>query len=369
MVGYNTDQSRFTTDYTERAVRFIRNNKSKPFFLYLAHSMPHVPLAVSDKFKGKSEQGLYGDVMMEIDWSVGQVLKALEKSGAASNTIVVLTSDNGPWINYGDHAGSTGGLREGKGTTFEGGQRVPCIVWWPGTTPAGTICNQLASSIDLLPTFAEIAGTPLPAKQIDGVSIRSLFEGVPDAAPRTVWKEISTHILNTHHIMENQNNNNENQLKIELTPEVAEGTYANLAIITHSSAEVVLDFVRVLPGVPKANVKSRIILAPEHAKRLLLALASLGIVAALALIFLCQHPLLVGSAQIVQAVCAAAMAPTISGLTLGLAGQPHLPACGGSTCPPSWDATRPGTTRATAFPPCWAGPSATGTECPASSWS
>ena len=110
---------------------------------------------------------------------------ALEKSGAASNTIVVLTSDNGPWINYGDHAGSTGGLREGKGTTFEGGQRVPCIVWWPGTTPAGTICNQLASSIDLLPTFAEIAGTPLPAKQIDGVSIRSLFEGVPDATPRT----------------------------------------------------------------------------------------------------------------------------------------------------------------------------------------
>ena len=185
IIGYNTDQTRLTTDYTTRSVNFIKKNKNKPFFLYLAHNMPHVPLAVSDKFKGKSEQGLYGDVMMEIDWSVGEVLKALEKSGAASNTIVVLTSDNGPWINYGDHAGSTGGLREGKGTTFEGGQRVPCIVWWPGTTPAGTICNQLASSIDLLPTFAEIAGTPLPAKQIDGVSIRSLFEGVPDAAPRT----------------------------------------------------------------------------------------------------------------------------------------------------------------------------------------
>ena len=185
IIGYNTDQTRLTTDYTTRSVNFIKKNKNKPFFLYLAHNMPHVPLAVSDKFKGKSEQGLYGDVMMEIDWSVGEVLKALEKSGAASNTIVVLTSDNGPWINYGDHAGSTGGLREGKGTTFEGGQRVPCIVWWPGTTPAGTICNQLASSIDLLPTFAEIAGTPLPAKQIDGVSIRSLFEGVPDATPRT----------------------------------------------------------------------------------------------------------------------------------------------------------------------------------------
>lgn len=173
------DQAQLTTRYTEHAVDFITRRSEGPFFLYLAHSMPHVPLFVSDKFKGKSEQGLYDDVMMEIDWSVGEVLKALEKNGAASNTIVVLTSDNGPWINYGDHAGSTGGLREGKGTTFEGGQRVPCIVWWPGTTPAGTICNQLASSIDLLPTFAEIAGTPLPAKQIDGVSIRSLFEGVP----------------------------------------------------------------------------------------------------------------------------------------------------------------------------------------------
>ena len=179
------DQAQLTTWYTEHAVDFITRRSEGPFFLYLAHSMPHVPLFVSDKFKGKSEQGLYGDVMMEIDWSVGEVLKALEKSGADANTIVVFTSDNGPWINYGDHAGSTGGLREGKGTTFEGGQRVPCIVRWPGTTPAGTICNRLASSIDLLPTFAEIAGTPLPAKQIDGVSIRSLFEGVPDAAPRT----------------------------------------------------------------------------------------------------------------------------------------------------------------------------------------
>ena len=122
------DQAQLTTRYTEHAVDFITRRSEGPFFLYLAHSMPHVPLFVSDKFKGKSEQGLYGDVMMEIDWSVGEVLKALEKSGAASNTIVVLTSDNGPWINYGDHAGSTGGLREGKGTTFEGGQRVPCIV-------------------------------------------------------------------------------------------------------------------------------------------------------------------------------------------------------------------------------------------------
>ena len=110
MIGYNTDQTRFTTDYTVRAVNFIRKNRKKPFFLYLAHSMPHVPLAVSDKFKGKSEQGLFGDVMMEIDWSVGEVLKTLKEQGLMENTLVVLTSDNGPWTNYGTmpvHAGRT----------------------------------------------------------------------------------------------------------------------------------------------------------------------------------------------------------------------------------------------------------------------
>jgi len=169
------DQAQLTTQYTERAVKFIEKNKNKPFFLYLAHTMPHVPLHVSDKFKGKSEQGLYGDVMMEIDWSVGEVLKTLEKYGLDKNTLIIFTSDNGPWINYGNHAGSTGGLREGKGTAFEGGQRVPCIMRWPGKIPAGTICNQLATTIDLLPTIAHISGAPLPKLRIDGVNIISLM--------------------------------------------------------------------------------------------------------------------------------------------------------------------------------------------------
>ena len=185
VMGYNTDQTKFTTDYTTRAVSFIKKNSKKPFFLYLAHSMPHVPLAVSDKFKGKSEQGLFGDVMMEIDWSIGQVIATLEKEGIADNTLIILTSDNGPWANYGNHAGSTGGLREAKATTFDGGNRVPCIMYWKGHTKPGTTCNKLSSNIDLFPTFAEITGAPLPKHKIDGVSILPLIEGKEDANPRT----------------------------------------------------------------------------------------------------------------------------------------------------------------------------------------
>lgn len=182
ILGYNLDQTTLTTDYTERSVKFIRENRERPFFLYLAHSMPHVPLAVSDKFKGKSEQGLYGDVMMELDWSVGEVLRTLKELGLERNTLVIFTSDNGPWIAYGNHAGSTGGLREAKATTFNGGLRVPLIARWKGTIPAGTVCERLASNIDLLPTFAQIAQAPLPAHKIDGVSMLPLLED-PDAAP------------------------------------------------------------------------------------------------------------------------------------------------------------------------------------------
>lgn len=184
IIGYNTDQTRLTTDYTEHAVDFIKRNRKNPFFLYVAHNMPHVPLAVSDKFKGKSSIGLYGDVIMEIDWSVGQILATLEKYGLDDNTLVILTSDNGPWLNYGNHAGSAGGLRQGKATTFDGGNRVPCIMYWKGHTQAGTICNTLASHIDILPTFAEISGAPLPTRTIDGVSILPLVLGEKGACPR-----------------------------------------------------------------------------------------------------------------------------------------------------------------------------------------
>ena len=120
--------------------------------------MVHIPLGVSEKFRGKSKQGLYGDVMMEVDWSIGEIMKALERNGLDKNTLVIFTSDNGPWLNFGNHAGTTGGLREGKGTSWEGGQRVPCIMRWPGVIPAGEICNKLASSIDILPTLAAITG-------------------------------------------------------------------------------------------------------------------------------------------------------------------------------------------------------------------
>lgn len=187
VVGYNTDQTRFTTDYTHYAVDFIRRNRKHPFLLYLAHSMAHVPLAVSDRFKGKSEQGLYGDVMMELDWSVGEVMRCLEELGLEERTLVVLTSDNGPWLNYGNHAGSTGGLRQGKSTTFEGGNRVPCIMYWKGVTKPGSICNRLASSIDLFPTVAEITHSPMPALKIDGVSILPLIRGDRQANPRSYF--------------------------------------------------------------------------------------------------------------------------------------------------------------------------------------
>lgn len=181
------DQAEFTTNFTFRTINFIKQNKNNPFFIYLAHPMPHVPLYVSEKFSGKSQQGLYGDVMMEIDWSVGSILQALEDAELDKNTLVIFTSDNGPWINYGNHAGSTGSLREGKGTTFEGGQRVPFIMMWKGVIPEGSISNSLVSGIDILPTLAQIAKAPLPEKQIDGVSLLPIIEGDLEAQPRETF--------------------------------------------------------------------------------------------------------------------------------------------------------------------------------------
>jgi arylsulfatase A-like enzyme len=178
------DQSELTTLYTERAVKFINENKQRPFFLYLAHSMVHVPVAASAKFKGKSGAGLFGDVMEEVDWSVGEVMKALKRNGLAGNTLVIFTSDNGPWLTFGNHAGNTGGLREGKGTAWDGGLKVPCIMHWPGKIKPGTICHNLASTMDVLPTVAGICNAKLPAKKIDGVNISDLLYGKPGADPR-----------------------------------------------------------------------------------------------------------------------------------------------------------------------------------------
>ena len=171
------DQAELTTQYTERAVSFIERNKERPFFFYLAHSMPHVPLQVSSKFKGKSGAGLYGDVIMEIDWSVGEIIKALDRHQLAEKTVVIFTSDNGPWLSYGEHAGSAGPLREGKGTCWEGGVRVPCIIRWPGQIPAGTTSDAMLMTIDFFPTIAKLVGAELPAQKIDGADVWPLIVG------------------------------------------------------------------------------------------------------------------------------------------------------------------------------------------------
>lgn len=175
------DQEQLTTQYTERAVAFIEQNTEQPFFLYVPHSMVHVPLYVSDKFRGKSDAGLFGDVVMEIDWSVGQILDCLRDNDLDENTLVLFTSDNGPWLSYGDHAGSAKPLREGKGTMFDGGCREPTLMWWPGTIPAGTTCRTPAMTIDILPTVAALIGAELPPHPIDGRNIWPLIAGEDDA--------------------------------------------------------------------------------------------------------------------------------------------------------------------------------------------
>ncbi|HET9487907.1 MAG TPA: sulfatase [Chryseosolibacter sp.] len=180
---FDEDQNNLTTLYTNEAIRFIEASKDNPFFLYLAHNMPHVPLFVSEKFRGKSEAGLYGDVIMEIDWSVGTIMETLKKFDLDDNTLVIFTSDNGPWLSYGKHAGSAFPLREGKGTVFEGGVRVPCIMRWPGNIPPGIVQEKAAMSIDILPTIANLIDAPLPENKIDGKDIWPLMIGEPAARP------------------------------------------------------------------------------------------------------------------------------------------------------------------------------------------
>ncbi len=182
VVEYPTDQSLLTKRYTEEGVKFIKANKDRPFFLYMPHTMPHVPLFASEQFKGKSARGLYGDVIEEIDWSVGQILKALKDAGVDDNTLVVYTSDNGPWLSKGKAGGCALPLRDGKFTVYEGGMRMPCIMRWPGHVPAGKTCDQVAATMDLMPTFAALAGCKVPDDRvIDGRSIVPLLEGKPGA--------------------------------------------------------------------------------------------------------------------------------------------------------------------------------------------
>ena len=177
------DQSQLTRMYTERATDFIRRHRQTPFFLYLPHTMPHVPLFASQTFRGTTGAGLYADVIAEIDWSVGEVLEAVRRAKLDDDTLVVFTSDNGPWMSYGNHAGSAGRFRESKGTAFEGGVRVPFIARWPGRIPRASVGSQPAMTIDLLPTFARLAGAAPGRRPIDGRDMWPVLAQQPDAAP------------------------------------------------------------------------------------------------------------------------------------------------------------------------------------------
>jgi arylsulfatase A-like enzyme len=182
VIETDPDQSQFTRRITEKSVSFIRRHKDRPFFLYVPHIMPHVPIFASERFKGKSPHGLYADVVEELDWSVGMMLEAVRQAGVDDRTLVLFFSDNGPFLSYGNHAGSAAPLREGKLTSYEGGLRVPMIARWPGRIPAGHESGELITAMDLLPTLARLLGAPLPERKIDGQDIAAVLFGQPGAA-------------------------------------------------------------------------------------------------------------------------------------------------------------------------------------------
>lgn len=184
-------QQHLTSWYTDRAVDFIRSNRKDPFLVYVPHSMPHVPLFCSKRFRGKSGKGLYADVMMELDWSVGEINKALKQADVENNTLVMFTSDNGPWTSYGNHAGRTP-FREAKGTGFDGGTRSPCIVKFPGRIKPGTVSSKAWCTVDVLPTFAALAGAGLPRNPIDGQNLWDLVSGSPGATNPHEYYPFST---------------------------------------------------------------------------------------------------------------------------------------------------------------------------------
>ncbi|MDO8684662.1 MAG: sulfatase-like hydrolase/transferase [Armatimonadota bacterium] len=174
-------QETLTERYTEEAIKFIKNNKKRPFFVYLPHTMPHVPLHVSERFKGRSKRGLYGDVVETIDWSLGEIMKTLKELGLEENTLVMFTSDNGPWLQKKEDGGSAGPLRAGKGTQYEGGMREPFIAYWPGHVPAGRVCVEPASNLDILPILSTLAGGKVPADRIiDGRNITPILTDASD---------------------------------------------------------------------------------------------------------------------------------------------------------------------------------------------
>ena len=189
VIEYPCDQTTLTKRYTEEAVKFIEKNEDKPFFLYLPHTMPHIPLFASKKFKGKSDRGPYGDTIEEIDWSVGEIMKALRKNNLDENTLVIYTSDNGPWKLKEGRGGSAHPLRGYKFQTYEGGMRVPCIMSWKGKIPSGTVCDEIGATIDLLPTFANLVGAKIPDDRIiDGKNIWPIISGEKGArSPHDIY--------------------------------------------------------------------------------------------------------------------------------------------------------------------------------------
>ncbi len=193
------DQRTITRRYTEESIRFIRSNRDRPFFLFLSHTMPHQPLFRSDAFVGKSLRGLYGDVVEELDWSVGQILQTLREEGLAENTLVVFTSDNGPPIGLKELGGSAGLLRDGKLTTFEGGMRVPGIMWWPGRIRPGVV-TDMGSAMDLFTTALLLAGVPLPTDRvIDGQDLRAVLYGTGPSPRQTLFYYNGTELLAVRH--------------------------------------------------------------------------------------------------------------------------------------------------------------------------
>lgn len=188
VVQHDPDQSLFTQRLTDAAIEFIKNHRNRPVFVYLPHIMPHVPIFASESFQGRSGHGLYADVIEELDSAVGRLMTALRELKQDENTLVIFLSDNGPFLSYGEHAGSAGPLREGKLTTFEGGVRVPCLMRWPGQIPAGRVVSDLVSAIDLYPTLVALAGGTVPEGVRDGIDMSNLVKGRPGSCGRdTFW--------------------------------------------------------------------------------------------------------------------------------------------------------------------------------------